>query len=56
VYQTALLSNEMFLNYNRLILECELIQWRIQRGFHEFHGTPLLKGCLRKCYAQMYYW
>ena len=21
-------------------------QWRIQRGFHGFHGTPLLKGCL----------
>ena len=24
-------------------------------GFHGFHGTPLLKGCLRKYYAQTYY-
>ena len=30
-------------------------QWRIQRGFNGFHGTPLLKGCLRKYYAQTYY-
>ena len=30
-------------------------QWRIQRGFHGFCGTPLLKGCLRKYYAQTYY-
>ena len=27
-------------------------QWWIQRGFHGFHGTPLLKGCLRNYYAQ----
>jgi len=32
-----------------------LPQWRIQRGFHGFHGTPLLKGCLRKYYVQTYY-
>ena len=32
-----------------------LRQWRIQRGFHGFYGTPLLKGCLRKYYAQTYY-
>ena len=30
-------------------------QWRIQRGLHGFHGTPLLKGCLRKYYEQTYY-
>ena len=24
------------------------VQWRIQREFHGFYGTPLLKGCLRK--------
>ena len=30
-------------------------QWRIQRGFHGFYGTPLLKGCLQKYYAQTYY-
>ena len=29
--------------------------WRIQRGFHGFHRTPLLKGYLRKYYAQTYY-
>ena len=29
-------------------------QWRIQRGFNGFYGTPLLKGCLRKYYAQTY--
>ena len=29
-------------------------QWRIQRGFIGFHGTPLLKSCLRKYYAQIY--
>ena len=32
-----------------------MLQWRIQRGFHGSHGTPLLKGCLRKYYAQMFY-
>ena len=31
------------------------LQRRIQRGFHGFHGTPLLKGCLRKYYAQTFY-
>ena len=31
------------------------LQWRIQRGFHGFHGTPVYKGCLRKCYAQTFY-
>ena len=30
-------------------------QWWIQRGFHGFHGTPLLKGCLQKYYGQTYY-
>ena len=30
-------------------------QFQIQRRFHGFHGTPLLKGCLRKYYAQMYH-
>ena len=30
------------------------IQWRIQSGFHGFHGTLLLKGSLRKYYAQTY--
>ena len=29
------------------------VQWQIQRGFHGFYGTPLLKGCLRKYYACM---
>ena len=33
----------------------EHIQWRIQRGFNGFHGTALLKCCLRKYYAQTYY-
>ena len=33
----------------------ETHQWRIQRGFNWFHGTPLLKGYLRKYYAQTYY-
>ena len=28
------------------------LQWRIQRGFHGFHGTSVLKGCLRKYLAQ----
>ena len=32
-----------------------LVQWWIQRGFHGFHGTPLLKGCLRNYYAQTCY-
>ena len=32
-----------------------LTQWWIQSGFHEFHGTPLLKGCLQKYYVQTYY-
>ena len=31
------------------------LQWRIKRGFNGFHGEPLLKGCLRKYYAQTYY-
>ena len=30
-------------------------QWRIQWEFHGFHGTPLLKDCLRKYYAETYY-
>ena len=31
------------------------LQWRIQRGFHGFQGTPVLKSCLRKYYAQTFY-
>ena len=26
-----------------------------EEGFNGFNGTPLLKGCLRKYYAQTYY-
>ena len=36
------------------LYDCPL-QWRLQREFHGFHGTPLLKGCLQKYYAQTYY-
>ena len=32
------------------ILTVAIDQWWIQRGFHGFHGTPLLKGCVRKYY------
>ena len=31
------------------------LQWRIQRGFHWFHGTSVFKDCLRKYYAQRFY-
>ena len=51
---TALLYNTDWCLSTRFVC-CSYFQWQIQMGFHGFYGTPLLKGCLRKYYAQTYY-
>ena len=50
----------MHLVFRNVPTECTervylIYQWRIQTGFRGFHGTPVLKGCLGKYYAQTYY-
>ena len=54
-YTRYIINFRIIERYSRLPVELpptNVEQWRIQRGFHGFHGTPLLKGCLRKYYAQ----